>query len=274
MSLIRSCSPLIVVVALVPSVSAEPAAGAQTLDAQIPIEVVMRLLNIESPEQLTLGRLPDEVAQRVKLPADVQIMAAVSRKPSHHHIVGRTGRSAQELRPELVASLERAGWSRPPAAAVRKSGFLSSVEPCESHSFCGPDNAHLTASVRAAEGDLTSLDLNLFTTRDASMCGQQRSAQTPEGTGWADVLIPALEPPARARISGQGSSSSGGEMLNLNATLETELSPDSLVDHYGGQLAAAGWRVGQAARTSRVAAADVEINGPEGDRVSGFLLVW
>lgn len=262
-------------VAAVPTVTASPAEPGPIVTEQIPASVVMRLLHIESPDQLVLGGVPEEFAERVSLPPEIRVVASVSHcceDYSRHRVVADSKLTEAELRKALADSLLASGWKRPPPQnpAIR-SGFASSRETGDDLTFCGAEDAYLNASITESSDESTALELSLQTDYEYSPCSREPVYRHRGMFSWTEDLVPVLEPPEGARSHGGGMGGSD-EYAELQAMVDTDLSADVLVDHYASQLAVAGWQVGRAVATTRAAVADVAVSTPEGKSIIGFLM--
>lgn len=262
-------------VAAAPPVTASPAELGPAVTEQIPASVVMRLLHIESPDQLMLGGVPEEFAERVPLPPEIRVVASVSHcceEYSRHRVVADSGLAEAELRQALVDSLLGNGWKRPPSRQPEtQSGFATRHEPEDDLSFCGADDAYLSASITESSEESTALELCLQTGYEYSPCSRETVDGHRGMFTWTEDLVPVLEPPEGARSHGGGMGGSD-DYAELSANVDTELSADVLVDHYASQLAAAGWQAGRATATTRAAVADVATSTPEGESVIGILM--
>lgn len=275
---IRTALSLVVVLALALPVSAEQAADkvtAQTFAEQVPVEVVLKLLGIDSREQLVLGRMPDEVAQMVSLPAAVDVVATTQHGDGddfNNRIVATARMSKAELREALAASLQGNGWTRPPErTSARRGGFVSSHSSDDWLAFCGADDTHLNGWVKSKGEALTSLTINLYRDRQISNCDDSWPGGHDALRQWTEEIVPALEPPEGTSVIG-ASGGGGPRYREIEAHIDTELPARDLVDHYASQLVAAGWVAGDTATTSRAVVADVSFVGSEERAVVGFLL--
>lgn len=259
------------------SVSAEQVEPMPTVVEQVPMDVVVRLLGLESADQLTLGGIPEELAEQLTLPADVEVVGTVSHRGeewSHDQIKGTSGLAPQELRQALADALEAQGWnpqdSRHPEV---KSGFAFVTEMSRQLAFCGPDDASLSISVSEKSSDEgpTSFSLTRIPSREGSPCHERYMEHFRDGPAWAEDLVPVLRPPEGASSSPGGGGGSD-TYWETQAHVQTDESADLLVNHYGGQLAAAGWGVGRTVALSNLAASEVSTQTPEGAPVNGFLL--
>lgn len=275
---IRTALGFVVVLALALPVSAEQAsndATAQTFAEQVPMEIVLRLVGLDSREQLVLGRMPDEVAQMVSLPAAVDVVATTQHGDGddfNNRIVATARMSKAELREALAASLQGNGWTRPPErTSARRGGFVSSHSSDDWLAFCGADDTYLNGWVKAKGEALTSLTINVYRNRQMSNCDDSWPGGHEAWRQWIEEIVPALEPPEGASVMGMSSGGSD-DYQEIEAHVDTELSARDLVDHYASQLVTGGWVAGGTATTSRVAVADVSFEGSEERAVVGFLL--
>lgn len=258
-------------------VSAEQTETAPVVSEQVPLDVVLRLLGLESADQLTLGAMPAELAEQIELPADTEIVGTVSHRReewSYDQIKGTSGRPPQELRQALADALEAQGWKPQDARHPEvKSGFAFVTERRHQLAFCGPDDASLSVSVSEKSDDEgpTSFSFTRTPSRDGSPCHEGYMEHFRDGPSWAEDLVPVLRPPEGASSSPGGGGGSD-TYWETQAHVRTDESADLLVNHYGGQLAAAGWGVGRTVALSNLAASEVSTQTPEGALVNGFLL--
>lgn len=256
--------------------TANPAEPGQVVTEQVPASVVMRLLHIDSPDQLMLGGVPEEFAERVSLPPEIRVVASVSHcceEYSRHRVVADSSLTEAELRKALTDSLLASDWKRPPPQhPATRSGFASSRETGDDLTFCGADDAYLNASITESSEESTALELSLRTGYEYSPCSREAVERRYDGMfSWAQDLVPVLEPPEGTRSHGGGMGGSD-DYAELSAMVDTDLSADVLVDHYASQLAAAGWQADRSVATTRAAVADVAVGTPEGESVIGFLM--
>lgn len=259
-------------------VLAEPSEPPQPVGQQVPLDTVLRLLNIESAEQLVLGSMPDALAEQIPLPDEVEIVGTISRQQrdgSHHNVAGESGLSQTALRKAFTDSLLAGGWERLESQGSKvTSGFAASGRD-DPLNFCGPDDANLMLSLSDREEGPTAFNLYLDLSSAGSNCEAMRRMQAydPYGQGesWADELIPVLEAPEGAEAHPSGRSQYG-DVVNVRAGVLTELPPNELVDHYVGQLTAAGWVAGGTSLVSRIGLAEVSTQAPDGRPVTGFLM--
>lgn len=142
---------------------------------------------------------------------------------------GLAGRDLSQYERDLVA----AGWMNMSSMASRGL-VMNNMSP--SSSFCkGDQHASISYSARTEGG----LNLRVALTTDP------RRGCTPAGTRpmsfFADVDLPNLNPPEGTRTMGSGSGSST-DRYDQNIRLETKLTPEAVVKHYGDQLANGGWK--------------------------------
>lgn len=257
------------------AVESEPSAP---LGEPVALDTVLRLLNIESVEQLVLGSMPDALAEQIPLPDEVEIVGTISPKQrdgSHHNVAGESGLSRTALLKAFTDSLLAGGWERLESqGSTVTSGFAASGRN-DPLNFCGPDDANLMLSVSDREKGPTAFNLYLDVSSAGSNCEAMRRRQVydPYGRGesWADELIPVLEAPEGAEAHPSGRSQYG-DVVDVRAVVVTELPPNELVDHYAGQLTAAGWVVGGTSLVSRIGLAEVSTQAPDGRPVTGFLM--
>lgn len=269
---------LITALALALPVSAEQDRATPAVVEQVPMEVVLRLLDLEPTDRLTLGRIPEELASQIALPADVEVIATISSRSDeapYDRVKGNSSLPPQELLQALADSLATRGWSpQSTNGAEVTSGFANASGSRDWRAFCGPGDASVKIFVVEKSEDVGTTSFRLFHSpaRDGAPC-EERPAYSyrPVEPQWSADLVPVLEPPEGAGSTSAGSSGSDEHRV-IEALVETDLSPDLLVNHYGGQLVAAEWAVGQTVALSKLAAAEVSAQTLDGVPVSGFLL--
>lgn len=250
----------------------EPPRGAVE---SVPLETVLNLLYLDSADQLILGRVPEEVTRRVKLPADLQVLATVTGDEdgrTHHTVTALSPRSRTELARQITRSLLEGGWEKAPSPINdRTHGFAERLGAEDWLVFCGDDGAWANASIRTTRAEETVLSFSVGDGHEDTRCGMTLDEYTYAGMAWADELVPLLEPPADAKSQG-GWNDHGPTYAESVVSVKTDLSEQALVRHYREQLVAAGWRAGTVATTARTAVADVSLDPAEGKPIVGFLI--
>lgn len=179
-------------------------------------------LRIGAPPSFPRELLPRGVTPAASTVAE-RMIVVVAEAP------GLTGRDLSQHERDLAA----AGWSSMSSMGMR--GLVSS-NSTPSSNFCKGDQ-HATISY----GQRTAGGLNLrvaVTTDPRRMCAGSGPRMM---SNFADVELPNLTPPAETRTLMSGSSG-GTDRYDQNIRLDTKLTPDAVVKHYGDQLEAAGWK--------------------------------
>lgn len=241
----------------------------------VPVETVLNLLHLDSADQLILGRVSDEVARRVTLPADLRVLATIAGDDDgriHHMVSALSPLSKTELAQEITRSLLGSGWTKAPSpVSDRTNGFAERRGQTEWLVFCGADNAYASASIRTTGRGETLMNLSVADVHEDTRCGMTLDEYDSAGMAWANEHVPLLEPPAETESRGMWNDH-GPTYAESVVSVKTDLSAQALVRHYLDQLIAAGWRAGTSTTTARTAVADVSLGPAEGKPIVGFLI--
>lgn len=247
--------------------------AAGTLRAQavnppmVPLELVQTLAftpfaDAASPDVL-VGRLPDDIADVVAVPADGRIIGSLVFRHNAVSAVAVPG-PEQAMLDSTKARLMAAGWTKydPP----QQRGFASNRYMRTT--YCLGDTLSLNMrGGRDPDGGRSVLFVSA-SSRTASICRTQQPATSRRTAG--PSLIPSLTPPEGSMASGSGAGSGSGEEY-ARARVRTDLSAAQLIEHYDAQLQAAGWTLIQRLTADDAAVATYRVTDPEGAAWQGVL---
>lgn len=273
---------LVTVLAATFSVSAEQTTTSPAVSEQVPLDVVMRVLGLESREQLVLGAMPQELVRKLALPSGIDVVATVTHEFPHgfHYQVFATSRMPKnDLVRVLASSLQRSGWTEPPTQATWWWG--SSVAPRTVHGlmqFCSAEDWHLHAAVQEHKQEQregpTSLRISVQGGQHGSLCADA-GAGGDQGWGWwINEAPPTLEPQDEGAVAAslEGRSSDGFREIHARIVSEVAAPATAQVDRYAKQLVDAGWAVGETVTSSRMAIAEVSLETTDERVAVGFLI--
>ncbi|HEU4995478.1 MAG TPA: hypothetical protein VFT29_11700 [Gemmatimonadaceae bacterium] len=215
--------------------------------ASIPVELAVALATsgggygTSSEPQILVGELPEWVSARVPVPAGARIVGSAF---AGSVVVGvvNVPSSSDTLLLEFESDLKRRGWSSPPRMEYMGGGFrpaLASSNASGSRraaSLCR-DSQYLVAWISRRQATSSTVVFRLMATLASSPCSPPaRPREMPRSP------YPTLFNPEGAEAYGQNRSCSqrggtSGTMTELN----TSMSPQDILGHYGKQLQDSGW---------------------------------
>ncbi len=256
MPTVRNLFVVLVVLGTVPSIAAAQ-------DDPVPLELVVQLLAPpggpgRTPE-IHVGRLPGSLAD-LPVPGGARIVGGMD---------GPRGTSAVLWVPgDPVDALARV------VLPLHDAGFRQ-FQPRPRPGFGWPGRGENRPLCRDGEG------VQVLAGWAVEGATYVRLVQPPDPTGlctdrtnpaaaahFEDSPIPHLELPEGA-IRRSGGGGGGGEDWRSDATMETHLSAAELLRHFGDQLVAAGWEVGDEVAGASVAVASYRLRGPAGPGEEG-----
>jgi hypothetical protein len=221
----------------------------------------------EQETVISIGLLPEELPVELPLPEGSRVIGSIARGES----VGTEIILDVPMKPEAAIAFFRegytgAGWSELSEAAYG-TGFVSASSP--SQTFCyDEDEIMIYISAREIPDEPTDVRVNIQRQVGYSPCDPDST----HGMDDAYFLIPSLTSPSGTLVQTGGSSSGQGE-ASVTASLKTDLSADELAEHYGGQLSAAGWMLGESGSTKHDSWSYWTIEDEEGTEWGGFLII-
>lgn len=245
---------------------AAPAAAQASAEETVPLEFVEVLSR--SPfgpalPEVMVGRIPDQTARVLPLPDDGRIIGSLV-YPGHSMSAVAVPGSQGTVRDDWTERLLETGWTR--YEHPSRGGFESS--PAEGLQFCMGDSVTLNLGVMKNPRGGSYVTVMHPTGSRYSVCQQrERSGFMRE----QESLIPSLAPPAGAIALGSGFGG-GGDERHARARIDTDLTVDELVDHYGSQLREAGWDSRSRTGAPGVAVETFRVTDPEGAAWHGVLI--
>ncbi len=191
----------------------------------------------ENP-QLFVGELPPDLAGKLPLPEDSQVLGTLIRNPHDATILLDSSMPPGGVLDFYKEHMRAAGWEEQPPFHLTSGGFVHSMPfPGEGVTFCRSPKGPSLQVAALAKGEKTDVRLTLDLTAQNCQHPRMQRARTME------KLIPPLYAPPEASQQGGGSGWSDNEahtsaMLQLPAAMEIE----QLAEHYYAQLAQAGWQ--------------------------------
>lgn len=167
----------------------------------------------------------------------------------------KTGLATGDAFAAAAGLLREAGWSALEIESPFSGGFVTSVQPLPQFgTFCQDDrNMHVMA---AEVQGTTYVRLSLWPDAEFGPCEEMPGGQDSFGfgpTGESDLYshMPTLVLPEQATvlnpyggyIIGAGEFPGTGRSTGTEIELETDLSAQTMVEHYGQQLEDQGWRL-------------------------------
>ncbi|MBE9109050.1 hypothetical protein IQ273_06410 [Nodosilinea sp. LEGE 07298] len=223
-------------------------------DDVIPAEIVLRLLNSDLLEvqQILLYELPNDLPIQLPLPDQATVLVSMVYRVKGldvdlYRVLLDVSQPPETVAAQYRQQLESQGWEEPMLTAGDLGGFIPSAAQLNNQLiFCSADKSQSILVLASSQADnTTSLDLNLAPVPDnnSSCRSDLASAQPPD----FESPMPLLSPPVGAIVTPQGSSASGNKpneysFVEVEATIESELSAEAIAQHYAAQWESAGWR--------------------------------
>ena len=271
-------------VALALALSLPLAAGAQAASDSVtlPRELLLALLgNANARDQATLavGRVPEGFPTEFGSAPGIAVLGGMSNGSRGPDGSARRGTAmlVLDLPPDSAAatvagSLERGGWRRPPAPAMReRGGFVPSTTPIRLTTLCrGESVMTLAPSVRQVGGSYVRATLG---TGRMSLCDPEVAARPWAPSYVDDFPFPALVAPPGATTRIGSGSAGGGDRREAYTRLEVDMTPQALLSHYATQLERAGWALGAPLQTEGLALRAGTVRDPQGRTWQAMLAV-
>ena len=248
----------------------------QTTDV-IPRELAVALLDHwgmpANPVDIVVGRSPEGFPADL-LPRDrIRILGGVQRGEGGSTVIAEVPETPDSARARVAAQLERAGWQS--ADMPRHfGGFVPSASTMPARLCRG--NAMVSYHARARPGRTGSLlyvsvvhpEPRFSCAREAEEAEVHRRMQALEFP-----MMPVLETPPNARMTGSGSSGGGGSSREAYTRLETTQTAAAIGAHYADQIRRAGWTVSGAVQAEGIVLYRAERLDDQKEQVSGALSV-
>jgi len=221
----------------------------------VPLELAAALVasgGFGAEPQILVGSMPEWVMSRLFLPPTARVLGAAFLGTTVVGVVSLPAASDSVL-VELKRGLQQRGWTMPPPPPnYGGGGFRPAPSPLSEPSLvrltlCN-DQQTLTATAARRRGTTTNVTLRVFANATYSVCHPPQVQQAMMRSPFPTLFNPVGA--ADARMNGDCSSTLNGSS-GTETLLRTSMTADSLLDHYGKQLADSGWTV-SGARTSVV----------------------
>jgi hypothetical protein len=182
---------------------------------------------------IAIGELPEELPVEFPLPEGAVVFASVQ-SPYDLQIMLDVPMDSADLIATYTQNLEEANWNQVPESA-QSGGFVSAAENWQI--FCDDQTqAALVLQYFRKSNQESEMRITLYTKDVEYMCDSQSMG----GQDPASLMLPVLEVPAGALVTGGGSSSGGGS-AESSSDIQTDLSPKELSVHFSRQMEDAGW---------------------------------
>jgi hypothetical protein len=215
----------------------------------IPLELAVALSatgGFGAEPQILVGAMPEWVMSKISLPSSARVVGSAFIGTTVVGVVSVALPPAAAIA-EAKAALLAHGWTNPPAPpAMQSGGFRSAGAAAQVATsstrltVCG-DPQILSASAMTERGAATTITYRMTTTTGYSPCRlPERDPQI------IRVSMPTLINPPGATDAQATTECFPGGMggTGSSAFLDTPLTPDALLEHYGKQLADSGWTAG------------------------------
>jgi len=218
------------------ALSAPLALAAQEAPAphSYPAEFVLGLLSAKA-DQLTVGKVPEEMAERLPLPAEARVLGAVRRGQGSSKVIVDVDGTASKIAADYGSLLESRDWKR--HQQYEQKGLLT-AGPEQEQMYCAEDGWFVTFRAGPSSDGAVRLAIHLMAGGDYSPCNRQ------SGRNYQDRMdeapFPALLPPDGARTHGSGSSR-GPDFSEQTISLMSDLTLGDVLEHYATQLREHGW---------------------------------
>ena len=200
-----------------------------------PMVMAPSLPSEQDQTTIAIGELPEELPVEFPLPEGAVVFASIQ-SPYDLQIMLDVPMRAADLMAAYTPKLKEANWNHVPENAQTQSGgFVSAAENWQI--FCGDQTqAALILQYFSKSSQESEMRITLHDKDVEYMCDPQGM----EGQDPASRMLPVLEVPAGALVTGGGSSSGGGS-AESSSDIRSDLSPKELSAHFSRQMDAAGW---------------------------------
>jgi hypothetical protein len=189
----------------------------------------------EQQTTIAIGALPEDLPFEFPLPQGAVVFASVQ-SPYDLQIMLDVPIRSEDLMAAYSPILEKENWNQVPENVQRQSGgFVSTTENWQV--FCDdPSQNALTLQAFPKPNQQSETRITLHDKDVEYMCDPRGMV----GQDPATIMLPVLEVPTGALVTGGGSSSAGGS-AESSSDIQTDLSPKELSAHFSRQMDAAGW---------------------------------
>lgn len=218
--------------------------------------------------KIVIGGLPDDLPLDLPLPESARVVATVQEPEAFTQIILDAPLSPDQVDAFYSQAISDLGWT--PAPPRPSGGGFTSFEEPRARFCLGEDEAYLSVYSKEQAQGSSDVRINLQTSPDVIYSCQE---QDPGYMDPGSHLIPSLESPQGALLSGsEAGSSSDGSAYN-SANLETDLSVDELLAHYNGLLEENGWKLVDQGTSEVLAWSTWKLADAKGDPWGGTLVV-
>jgi hypothetical protein len=236
-------------------------------------ELALRLLRIQmhgDPDapgdtQLMVGTLPATLPVELPLPDGCRVLGSLVRPYLGLTVVLDCTQTSEQILDFYRERMTAAGWSEL-EMPHRPSGFEPDYYGSRRTYCFGARGPALNIQALQRPGAPTEAQLNLQTDPVYSPCAQRHR---PMGM---NSPIPSLSSPPGSRLMPRGSGGGNGSW-HSEATLDTDLEPWAIAEHFASLLERAGWARTAAGRGGPLAWSTWTFHDSEHDPWSGLLLV-
>lgn len=230
-----------------------------------------------STARVSYGKLTSDFPAAL-LPGGFRVLGGLDTDMLSYNVAA-TALTEADARAAVDAAFTAAGWRRPsvlppPFMVSATGGFMPSMRPIPTMSYCGPDDAPMSAMIlpRPAGGSYVKWSVSKAAALSAmgattqcsrSQAGADQSRELAALRSMPPMLaMPELRAPdGMTQMPGGGSSS--GNTRSVTASLRGSMPMADVIRHYAAQMEQAGWTtVGSSATT----AASVQTFSKSGER--------
>ena len=212
----------------------------------IPLELASALVSaggFAGEPQILVGSVPEWIAPRLFVPAGGRILGSAFLGTAMVAVVTLPS-APDSILADVRRGLMQRGWAAPPPAQMYSGGgFRPAVTAINGNPYardvlCNNDQM-LTVTATRRRGVATDITMRVITTTGFSVC-----RPSPPYPSAARSPMPTLYNPAGAndaRMNNECVSSNYTSSMGSGTMLRTPMTPETLLDHYGKQLADSGW---------------------------------
>ena len=189
----------------------------------------------EGGASIRIGSLPDDLPFDLPLPAGAAVVASISEPLLELQVILDVPQTSAEIKTFYEQALADAGW-RKISAQNQGGGFVVAYDYGDTYCFTDDQAALMIQTLDAAQG--TDLRLNLYTRDTSYMCNPGT-----QGMDQSMGMMPVLEMPAEAMMTGSSSGGSSNGTADISADIQTQLSAIELQEYITEQLPTQNWRM-------------------------------
>ncbi|MFN2236915.1 MAG: hypothetical protein ACK2U1_22020 [Anaerolineales bacterium] len=219
----------------------------------------------EQQTTIVIGELPEDMPFEFPLPEEAVVFASIQ-SPYDLQIMLDVPMDSADLMGTYTQNLEEANWNQVPESS-QGGGFVSAAENWQI--FCDePSQNALTLQYFAKSDQESEIRITLYDKDVEYMCDPQSMG----GQDPSSLMLPVLDVPAGALVTGGGSSSGGGS-AESSSDIRTDLSPKELNAHFSRQMEDAGWNSLDSGDEGSFSWGSWEMKDEQDDSWNGILII-